>query len=318
MVGRVSWACAMSLLLGLCIQLAQPVVALAGTPPPFVRQWGSFGSAAGQFMFPYGIAVAPSGNVYVTDQVNNRVEVFAPDGSFINQFGSYGTGLGQFSNPYGIAVDPAGTVYVVDRENGRIQKFAASGAPLAQWDGSDSPLGAFALPLGIAVEADGSLLITDAGRNLVFRYTNDGHYLAYFGDASFDFPEGIAVEHGGQIYVTNQHGVTKHLPSGELIGQMLFTGGPSGLAVDQSDNLYVVEHNTQTVYKYSSGGVLLTQWGSFGTGPGEFDTPANVALDQYGFVYVSDLGNSRVQVFGDSPTPAANATWGQVKDRYRK
>ena len=65
-----------------------------------------------------------SGNVYVADTYNNRVQVFNSSGGYQSQFGSGGTGNGQLSNPRGIALDSSGKVYVADYGNNRVQVFA--------------------------------------------------------------------------------------------------------------------------------------------------------------------------------------------------
>ena len=64
-----------------------------------------------------------SGNVYVVDTENHRVQVFDTNGKFIAKWGSDGSGDGQFLSPMGIEVDTAGRVYVTDRENRRVQVF---------------------------------------------------------------------------------------------------------------------------------------------------------------------------------------------------
>lgn len=72
-----------------------------------VRQWGSPGSAPGQFLNgPTAIAVGPGGDVYVVDEGNARVQVFTADGNYLRQFG-IAPGCA-----YGIAIDEAGGVYV--------------------------------------------------------------------------------------------------------------------------------------------------------------------------------------------------------------
>jgi len=90
-----------------------------------VRKWGSQGSGDGQLNFPTGIAVdSSSGNVYVTDWGNHRIQKFDSNGKFLAKWGSQGTADGQFRGPQGVAVDSSGNVYVVDSENARIQVFA--------------------------------------------------------------------------------------------------------------------------------------------------------------------------------------------------
>jgi NHL repeat len=91
----------------------------------FVRAWGSHGTKDGRFQGPEGVAIDSSGNVYVTDFANGRVQKFDSNGNFIAKWGSQGTGDGQFDNPGSIAVDSnTGNVYVADTGNNRIQAFA--------------------------------------------------------------------------------------------------------------------------------------------------------------------------------------------------
>ncbi|MCE5323468.1 lectin like domain-containing protein [bacterium] len=87
------------------------------------QPWGSGGTGDGQFMNPTGIAIGLSGDVFVSDYLNNRVQVFDLAGSFIGKWGEYGTSGGQFVQPAGIVQDSAGNVYVVDMNNDRVQKY---------------------------------------------------------------------------------------------------------------------------------------------------------------------------------------------------
>src|SRR6186713_1644288 len=73
----------------------------------YLSQFGSTGTANGQFRLPEGVAIDPtSHNIVVSDAANSRVQIFDSAGNFISKFGSSGTGAGQFGNSNGIAVDP--------------------------------------------------------------------------------------------------------------------------------------------------------------------------------------------------------------------
>ncbi len=69
------------------------------------------------------MAVDSSGNVYVSDIGNSRIQKFTSTGTFITKWGSGGSGDGQFYYPFGVTVDSSGNVYVADTFNNRIQKF---------------------------------------------------------------------------------------------------------------------------------------------------------------------------------------------------
>ena len=97
---------------------------LAPTPAPtqeivsakeqysLANKWGSFGTADGQFLGPFGVAVDSSGNVYIGDCENDRIQIFDSDGNFITKWGSEGSGYTGYILPYGIAVDSSDNVYV--------------------------------------------------------------------------------------------------------------------------------------------------------------------------------------------------------------
>ena len=98
-----------------------------GVPPcgTFLLTWGvRSGTGNGQFNIPEGVATDESGNVYVADTGNQRIQKFDADGNFLTTWGSEGSGNGQFEGPVGVATDGSGNGYVVDSGNNRIQKFA--------------------------------------------------------------------------------------------------------------------------------------------------------------------------------------------------
>src|SRR5919107_152720 len=94
-------------------------------PPSFITKWGRFGEADGQFENPIEVALDSSGNVYVGDDDNSRIQKFDSDGTFIAKWGSQGAGDGQFDDPTGVALDSYGNVYVADLGNRHNQKFGS-------------------------------------------------------------------------------------------------------------------------------------------------------------------------------------------------
>ncbi len=96
--------------------------------------------AAGPFNMVTNVAVAKSGEMFISDGYGNaRVHRFSADGRLIASWGEPGTGLGQFNLPHAIALDSAERVYVADRENSRLQIFSGNGDFLACWDWVNRP-----------------------------------------------------------------------------------------------------------------------------------------------------------------------------------
>ena len=109
---------------------------------------GKSGSGDGEFNVATGVATDASGRiVYVTDQLNHRVQVFDAEGHFLRTFGTFGSSDGQFQNPVGVAANASGSiVYVVDAVNNRVQVFDTAGNFLAKFGGSGSGNGSFSTP----------------------------------------------------------------------------------------------------------------------------------------------------------------------------
>ena len=99
----------------------------------FIKKWGANGTGDGQFNSPNDVAVDSSGNVYVADAGNDRIQKFNSNGTFITKWGSVGSNNGQFSGLTGVAVDSSGNVYVAENGNDRIQQFNSNGTFITKW-----------------------------------------------------------------------------------------------------------------------------------------------------------------------------------------
>jgi DNA-binding beta-propeller fold protein YncE len=130
---------------------------------------GEFGGAS-------NVAVDSDNNVYVTDTMNNRVEIFDADGNFISQFGKHGDGPGYFARPKGIAVDCDGHIWVADQYQDRVQVFNREGELLTYiGDVHASGLGQFRALVGIAIDKQNRVFTTEQypGRMQMFQYVTE-------------------------------------------------------------------------------------------------------------------------------------------------
>jgi DNA-binding beta-propeller fold protein YncE len=135
-----------------------------------------FLTTPGDFGAPQCVAVDKDGNVYVTDTLNNRVEIFDADGTFISQFGKAGDGPGYFTRPKGIAVDSDGHIWVADAMQDRLQVFNREGHLLTYVGQGHGELpGQFKALVGVAIDKNNSVFTTEQepGRLQKFRYVTD-------------------------------------------------------------------------------------------------------------------------------------------------
>lgn len=172
----------------------------------WVSEFGDYGDAAGEFIWPAGVALDSKGNAYITDEWLNRVNVYNPEGKFVTHWGSEGSGPGQFLGPNRILIDGEDTVYVVDGRNHRVQKLALDGTFKSEFGSFGSGDGQFNSPWGLTIAPDGCLYIADTKNNRVQKLTADGEFVAEFGSygtgrGQLNRPSDVAVDPEGDVYV---------------------------------------------------------------------------------------------------------------------
>jgi sugar lactone lactonase YvrE len=152
------------------------------------------------FNHPTDIAVAPDGEIYVTDGYGNaRVHRFAADGRLIGSWGAPGVAPGEFCCPHGIWITADDRVVVLDRDNSRIQVFDREGKLQTIWSG-------FVKPMDIWGNAAGDLFVSDQTPRIV-RLGADGTFKGAM-RAFAVYPHGLWGDAEGNLFVAEQ------LPSG--------------------------------------------------------------------------------------------------------
>jgi len=256
-----------------------------------------------RFWRPYGTAVDASGNVYVADNHNCTIRKITAAGVVSTLAGSPGIpgsadGAGsaaRFSQPFGLAVDGSGNVFVADTYNCTIRKITAAG-----------------------------VVTTLAGSPGVWGFANGTGSAA-----NFNAPTGVAVDGGGNVYVTDAiNCLIRKVTAAGVVTTLAGTSGvagsadgtgsaarfnfPSGVAATAAGIVYVADSGNGTIRKVTAAGVVSTLAGSAGNygsadGTGSaasFGDPVGVAVDAGGNVYVADTGNNSIRKI----TPAAAVT----------
>lgn len=267
----------------------------AGVVTTFAGLAGTSGSANGtgsnaRFNNPNGATVDTAGYVYVADSGNHTIRKISPSASvslFAGQAGTSGTNNGtgssaRFNSPANVAVDKSNNVYVADTSNHTIRKITTDGS-----------------------------VTTLAGSGGVSG-TNDGTTVA----ARFNQPYGLTVDNSNNVFVADSynHTIRKITAAGDVItlaGSPGLAGTNDGVghaarfyfpvdvAVDSSNNLYVVEYSNHTIRKVTPGGVVTTLAGKAGfsgniDGSGEtarFNNPFGLTVSGDGTLFVADYGN---------------------------
>lgn len=129
----------------------------------------------GDFSLPTFVALDKDNNVYVTDTMNYRVEVFDADGNYISQIGKHCDGPGCFAHPKGIAVDSDGHIWVADPMLDILQAFNIEGQLLGIVGGHGNLLGQFSSLDGVYIDKNNRIFTSEQypGRVQMFRYITD-------------------------------------------------------------------------------------------------------------------------------------------------
>jgi len=277
----------------------------------YSSSFGTFGTGTGQFKHPAGITVDLSGNLWVVDQDNDRVQKFNGAGEYLSSFGSPGSGDGQFGRPTDIAVDAKGNLWVTDAGNSRVQKFNAKGEFLAKFGSHGAGNGQFSNAESIAIDNKGNIWVGDTYNGRLQKFNDVGEFIKVVGSygsgqGQMIEPTGIDVGPDGNVWVADwgNNRVSVFNGSGEFVRQFGTAGSGNGqfnrpdvIEVDNQGNVWVGDQNNNRIQQFNESGAYLGQFGSAGTGAGQFSFgwPMGIASDPHGNIWVSDTGNNRVQ-----------------------
>ncbi len=251
--------------------------------------------SGGVFNRPSGVAIGPSGNIYVADTWNYRIQVFTPDGKFLNSWGQRGEfgnnaqpePMDGFWGPRGIAVDSQENVYVADTGNKRIRVYASTGQYLRDIGSAGSDMGQLDEPSSVTITSDGLLYVTDYWNKRISVFTLDGAPVTTYKDAA-----GLAIN------------------SFKVRGWQEDQGNRPYMALDSARKLvYITDPDAGRVLVYNTDGNCVGSFGELnrettGLNPGQLNSVGGIDLDVAGNVYVADAGSGRILRFAPFPAPA--------------
>jgi trimeric autotransporter adhesin len=267
---------------------------IAGAPR-FSGDGGPASQAA--LNWPVGVTISGSAEIIVTDYLNNRVRKVAPSGTITTIAGTTTAGAGgdggpatsaQLNLPADVAVKADGTIFVADSANNKVRKIS-SGGTITTYTGTGSAgnsgdNGAATSarlnnPSGLDLDPAGNLYIADSKSHRIRKVNTSGLITRFAGDSRGSSGDG-----------------------GNAVSAKL--NNPVDVAVAPDGSVYIADYGNHKIRKVSPSGIISTVAGT-GTagysgdgGPGtsaQLSSPAGVAVDPVGNVYIADGGNNRIR-----------------------
>ena len=270
-----------------------------------VLSFGQQGSSGRMLSKPLGVAVNERNELAVTDNGNNRIQVFSSDGTLLRSFGRKGNKQGEFNWPSGIAFDKNGNIIVVDSRNNRIQRFSEQGEYLSHFGGKGNLDHQVTTPVGLSMSSDGNIIVAVPGNKLIKIFSPSGQFLRKIGEeGSFTFPyhcieydKYLVVsdsgEHCVKVFDRDGHFLFKVGKKGKGDGEF---NNPRFLSVNKAGQLFVCDNCNHRVQVFELNGKFITKFGIEGREVGELYCPVSSAVLSDGRVVVVDL-NDRIQIF---------------------
>jgi sugar lactone lactonase YvrE len=284
---------------------------------------------------PYGVTVAPAGDILTLDSGNARVRKGSGSQQITTLAGGYvGDGKAATSaalnTPQTVAFDKLGNVYIADMENHRIRKvdasgkistFAGNGISGYSGDGGPAQNASLYFPDGVATDAIGNVFIADVSNGAIRKVDSSGTISTFARDQ--EGPSFMTMDSAGNLYVAEAAycRISRFAPDGTssiiagVLNQCGFNGDgipatqaqlniPYGVALDSKGNLYIGDSSSNRVRMVDTSGIIHTIAGN-GTcgfsGDGRpavsamLCSPSGVAVDASGNLYIADWFNNRVR-----------------------
>ena len=247
---------------------------------------------------PAGVTVDGTGNLYISDQKNQRVRMVSTAGIITTVAGTgtagySGDGIAantaSLNNPAGLAVDGSGNLYLADQSNHRIRKVSAGGTistvagdgiGIYNGDGGMATTTSLYSPGGVMVDGTGNLYIADALNHRIRKVSTSGIITTVAGNGT--------VNYGGD--------------GGPATSASLYN--PVGVAFDGTGNFYIADQQNHRIRKVATSGIITTAAGTglftFGGDGGaataaNLANPSGVAVDGTGNLYIADALNQRIR-----------------------
>ena len=291
------------------IRLPYKRVSICTVDQDYLGEFGTGGTADGEFWWPSSLAFDSQDRLYVADEALNCVSMFSRQGTFLGKWGESGSGKGQLNRPSSIAFDGEDNFYVSDSLNHRIQVFDRDGQSLFSWGEVGKGPGQFNMPWGVYVDWGGNIHVADWRNDRIQTFDAGGKFLFQWPAPSFGSgdgrsqlyrPSSVAVDERGIMYIADwgNERVQVVSPEGELLASLrgesvdslwaadYFSANPDEGSARLKADLEPTIAPRREYRREESANVEKLLWG-----------PTSVKLDHQGHIYIVDSCRHRLQIY---------------------
>lgn len=281
----------------------QPILSSAPNDWTMTVTYSGGGIAA-----PTAVAVDPAGGVWVANYSGVNVTKISP-GTSAQAFPA-----STLQESYGITVDGQGNVWVTDQETdpsvnsgyGSVTRFNSSGQVTS---GTGFSGGGVYYPYAIAADSNSSIWVADFGHSAASVLASDGSPLTgstgYSSQSLLPFPNAVALDANHNAWFAAQSRVAKVTPAGAITSWPCCQAA-SGVAVDQSGNVWLADFSGPSVVEVSSTGTILQTV----TGVAGISYPESIAIDGSGNVWVANYRGASISSLSAGPASIARSPGG--------
>ena len=263
------------------------------------------------FSEPTDIAVGESGNIYVADYGNKRIQILNPLGQLVQTIELKGS-------PHGITLDKDENIYVTEWWDFiGVEKFTKTGEPATDFQIEDQSV--FGLPSDIAIDSDGILYVLehrnldiDYGENAgVHKIDTDGGYLGFLPitDESINDRSKftlMTIDNEGYLYIVDQSGehviLLDSTNGNERALALIYFNTPTSIAINPDGYFFIADsRSTKSIHIFDEYYSPIREIGEHGTEDGKISGTHGLEFDKDGNMYVVDFDQNRIQVFHIAP-----------------
>ncbi|MFY0594756.1 hypothetical protein, partial [Roseivirga sp.] len=279
-----------------------------------------------RFGSPFSLAISNVGNIYVADETNHRIRSVSPSGEVSTVAGGETSGAlngvalnATFKNPRGITSDDKGNFYIADRTNAQIRKlvgtsYVLSGDPSASLGthavslkatdtngGESTQAFNVEISLGSVSFTSSPVTVVNSNEEYVYQIQTSGTTGEARNVAGTTLPSWMHFTSSLGSNVKTLAGVTSSSGNTDGPGTSAKFDNPTGMAVDDLGNVFVVDRSNHRIRKIALDGSVTTFAGSSsgyvnGTGTNaKFNNPRGIVIDKSGNLFVTDTNNGRVR-----------------------